>query len=178
MAIFRRLSTTFNKKKDEKSSVNGTSLVKVEETSHSQTNGAPALNEHSIGNSMAKTAEAGRRHSSHAPASRNMPERRDDRSNDAPATRHDVVSTFEQFAQLIHASRKPLPVQTGDGSYLEKNEPSGFWKDIKSLGLKDVKTVKHIMEDKASGKPQDDRKMHMEEIMQVRGLKSFIRNRR
>jgi hypothetical protein len=38
---------------------------------------------------------------------------------------------------------------------------------MRSLGVKDLKTVKHIMEDKASGKPQDDRKMHMEEVMQV-----------
>jgi hypothetical protein len=35
------------------------------------------------------------------------------------------------------------------------------------MGIKDLKTVMHIMEDKASGKPQDDRKMHMEEIMKV-----------
>ena len=38
---------------------------------------------------------------------------------------------------------------------------------MRSLGIKDLKTVMHIIEDKASGKPQDDRKMHMEEIMQV-----------
>ena len=85
----------------------------------------------------------------------------------AAATRADVASTFEQYAQLIHASQRPLPNQSGDGAYLEKDEPSGFWDDIRSLGIKDLKTVRHIMEDKASGKPQDDRKMHMEEVMQV-----------
>jgi linoleate 10R-lipoxygenase len=61
------------------------------------------------------------------------------------ATREDVASTFEQYAQLIHASRRPLPNQSGDGAYLEKDEPSGFWADMRSIGIKDLKTVKHIM---------------------------------
>jgi hypothetical protein len=90
-----------------------------------------------------------------------------DGSEETTATRQDVQSTFEQYAQLIHAAQRPLPKQSGDGAYLEKEEPSGFWADIKALGLKDVRTVRHIMEDKASGKPQDDKQMHMEEIMQV-----------
>jgi len=38
---------------------------------------------------------------------------------------------------------------------------------MRSLGIKDLKTVMHIIEDIASRKPQDDRKMHMEEIMQA-----------
>jgi hypothetical protein len=84
-----------------------------------------------------------------------------------PATRQTVEQVFEEFAQLIHSSRRPLPSQTGDGTYIEKDEPSGLFADLRNLSLKDIKTVRHIMEDKASGKPQDDRKMHMEEIIQV-----------
>jgi hypothetical protein len=61
------------------------------------------------------------------------------------ATRADVASTFEQYAQLTHASRRPLPNQSGDGAYLEKDEPSSFWSDMRSIGIKDLKTVKHIM---------------------------------
>lgn len=61
------------------------------------------------------------------------------------ATRADVTSTFEQYAQLIHASLRPLPNQSGDGAYLEKDEPSGFWADMRSIGIKDLKTVIHIM---------------------------------
>ena len=38
-------------------------------------------------------------------------------------TRADVASTFEQYAQLIHASLRPLPNQSGDGAYLEKVNP-------------------------------------------------------
>jgi linoleate 10R-lipoxygenase len=39
------------------------------------------------------------------------------------ATRADVASIFEQYAQLIHASLRPLPNQSGDGAYLEKVNP-------------------------------------------------------
>jgi linoleate 10R-lipoxygenase len=60
-------------------------------------------------------------------------------------TRADIASIFEQYAQLIHASRRPLPNQSGDGAYLEKDEPSGFWSDMRAMGIKDLKTVKHIM---------------------------------
>lgn len=110
----------------------------------------------------------------------------EDAGEDATVTRETVSDTFAEYAQLIHASQRPLPNQSGDGQYLEKDEPSGFWADMKSLGIKgmacspheghvlilhpDLKTVRHILEDKASGLPQDDRKMHMEEIMQVCSL--------
>ena len=47
------------------------------------------------------------------------------------ASRADVESSFAQFAQLIHASLRPLPTQTGDGAYLEHAEPSGLLADIK-----------------------------------------------
>jgi hypothetical protein len=29
-----------------------------------------------------------------------------------------------------------LPNQSGDGQYLERDEPAGFWGDMKSLGIK------------------------------------------
>jgi len=51
-------------------------------------------------------------------------------------TRADVASTFEQYAQLIHASLRPLPNQSGDGAYLEKVNPglksymTGLYTDI------------------------------------------------
>ena len=46
-------------------------------------------------------------------------------------SRGDVEASFTQFAQLVHAARRPLPTQTGDGAYLEHAEPSGLLADIK-----------------------------------------------
>lgn len=137
--MFKRFSKTFNRKKEtEKTNVNGS---------------RDGSNTGAIGNSP----------NGHVSGSSSGREG----SQETSATREDVQSTFEQYAQLIHAAQRPFPNQSGDGAYLEKEEPSGFWADIKALGLKDVRTVRHLMEDKASGKPQHDKKMHMEEIIQV-----------
>ena len=140
--MFRRLSKSFGRKKDSKDGVNG--------HTNGYTNGTSSKNAATTGHHASNSS------SDH------------DSSKETSASREDVQSTFEQFAQLIHAAQRPLPNQTGNGAYLEKEEPTGFWADIKSLGLKDVRTIKNIMEDKASGAPQDDKKMLMEQIIQVR----------
>jgi linoleate 10R-lipoxygenase len=140
--MFRRLSKTFKRDKDSnKAGTNG--------YTNGHTNGTPKK-----GVDVTSARPSG---SSSEP----------DSSKETSATHEDVQDTFEQYAQLIHAAQRPLPNQSGNGAYLEKEEPTGFWADIKSLGLKDLRTVRHIMEDKAAGKPQDDRQMHMEEIIQV-----------
>jgi linoleate 10R-lipoxygenase len=139
--MFRRLSKTFNRKKDSNGYTNG--------HTNGFTNGNPSKGAATT-NGVASDSS-----SDH------------DKSQETSATREDVQNTFEQFAQLIHAAQRPLPNQSGDGAYLEKEEPSSFWTDVKALGLKDVRTIRHIMEDKAAGKPQDDKKMHMEEVIQV-----------
>ena len=149
MALFRRL-TSFNKSKkpSEEGKANGIS---------NGTSSTKPVQQFT-------TAKSNNATNGYAPVAVKHEEPKEDVH---AATRADVTSTFEQYAQLIHASRRPLPNQSGDGAYLEKDEPSGFWADMRSLGIKDLKTIRHIMEDKASGKSQDDRKMHMEEIMQV-----------
>ena len=135
--VFKRLSRTFNRKRDSNGHTNGC------------INGAPTKSAATTNGLVSSSS------SDH------------NNATEISATREDVQSTFEQYAQLIHASRRPLPDQSGDGAYLEKEESSGFWTDLKALGLKDVQTIRHIMEDKAAGKPQDDKKMHMEEVIQV-----------
>lgn len=174
MAIFRRLSSSFKKKPD-RNSVNGSSLPKVEESDSAKnettkngttSNGSSTTPGDSIGKSLQKTKDV-KTNGSYTPLSNHDVAEASNANDAPPATRKDIEDAFAQFAQLIHASRRPLPTQTGDGSYLVKDEPSGWLADIRSMGLKDVKTIKHIMEDKASGLPQDDRKMHMEEVMQV-----------
>jgi hypothetical protein len=86
---------------------------------------------------------------------------------DHSAKREDVSTLFEQYAQFIHASLRPLPTQTGDGSYIEKNLPPGLSQDLKSLGFKDINTLLDFMKEKKSGAPDDDRTYLMERIMQV-----------
>ncbi|KAJ5792985.1 uncharacterized protein N7503_008963 [Penicillium pulvis] len=81
--------------------------------------------------------------------------------------RSEVVAVFEKYAQAIHASREPLPNQTGDGTYLKHDQSSGLIADIKSLGFRDVNTVKDLIKNKASGELVDDKTYLMERIIQL-----------
>ncbi|OGE58533.1 hypothetical protein PENARI_c001G08740 [Penicillium arizonense] len=81
--------------------------------------------------------------------------------------RAEVVATFEKFAQAIHASNEPLPNQTGDGTFLKHDQSSGLINDIKSLGFRDVNTVKDLVKSKASGELVDDKTYLMERIIQM-----------
>jgi hypothetical protein len=74
-----------------------------------------------------------------------------------------IAQTFEKFAQLIHATRRPLPTQTGDGTYIEHEVKPSLFQDLRSLGFKDVNTLMQVMRTK--GKHQDDKTMIMERII-------------
>lgn len=93
-------------------------------------------------------------------------------AEDHSAARGEVVETFEKYAQLIHASRRPLPTQTGDGTYLDPKEHHGsLFQDIRTLGFKDFGTLAAFMKNKASGDVVDDKTMLMERVIQVREAK-------
>ncbi len=77
------------------------------------------------------------------------------------------TNVFDQFAQLIHAGQRPLPTQTGDGSYIEHEVSTGMWQDLKALGFKDMNTLKDVMANKVSGTYQDDKTYIMERVIQV-----------
>lgn len=87
--------------------------------------------------------------------------------SDHPVRRADVEGAFEKYAPLIHASRGPLPAQSGDGSYVDHDEPSGLFQDLKAIGFKDVATLRDFLKNKASGELIDDKTMIMERIIQV-----------
>lgn len=84
---------------------------------------------------------------------------------DAIANETTIAQTFTQFAQLMHASRRPMPTQTGDGAYVEHEAKGSFLQDLKSLGIKDVSTLTQMIRTK--GQLQDDKTMIMERIIQL-----------
>lgn len=88
--------------------------------------------------------------------------------------RSEVVAVFDKYAQAIHASREPLPNQSGDGTYLKHDQSSGLFNDIKTLGFRDVNTVKDLIKSKASGELVDDKTYLMERIIQVCGISMLI----
>ena len=156
--MLRKLSTRFGKKRqDEVDGINGTQNVSNGISKKNETNGA-----YTNGTSSTKP-DIDKRHSSFG-----LPAKKGKKAAaDHTASRSDVESSFDQFAQVIHASQRPLPTQTGDGTYLEHKEPSGLMADIKALGFKDVHTLMDVMKNKATGALQDDKTYIMEKTIQV-----------
>jgi hypothetical protein len=117
MALFRRL-TSFNKAKKSGEDGKANGITNGTSTSTSTTAQPSTISKSNPSNG-------------YAPAVVKQEEPQEDVH---AATRADVASTFEQYAQLIHASRRPLPNQSGDGAYLEKVEhiPNDYLKSAYS----------------------------------------------
>ncbi len=64
-------------------------------------------------------------------------------------------------------AQRPLPTQTGDGSYVEHEEKTGVLADLKALGFKDAKTLTDVMRNKTKGEYVDDKTYLMEHTIQV-----------
>lgn len=54
------------------------------------------------------------------------------------ADREGVTSAMSQFAQLVHAPRKPLPTQNGTGTASVKRTQTGLKVDLKYIGWKGI----------------------------------------
>ncbi|KAF2405392.1 fatty acid oxygenase [Trichodelitschia bisporula] len=81
--------------------------------------------------------------------------------------REDIADTFKSYAQVLHLSQRPLPNQTGDGTYIEKEVPSSLFADLRNMGFKDVQTLMDVLESKASGELVNDKTYLMERVIQL-----------
>jgi linoleate 8R-lipoxygenase/9,12-octadecadienoate 8-hydroperoxide 8R-isomerase len=82
---------------------------------------------------------------------------------------------FTQLARLISDVRKPLPTQTGDGTYLHyQPDPPDLiqkieagLKDLSHLGITDIATLIEVQNKEKTGELWDDRQYLMEKLIQV-----------
>lgn len=82
--------------------------------------------------------------------------------------RKEIESAFSQLQQVVKASLRPLPTQTGDGTYLTNtNVSTGAFKDLPYIKPKDVETVLDVVKTAATGAPIDDRQYIIERVIQV-----------
>ncbi|KAF2668697.1 heme peroxidase [Microthyrium microscopicum] len=89
--------------------------------------------------------------------------------------RNKIDKSFKEFAELISAVRRPLPNQTGDGTYLPtKDDPpdvlqkiNAGLKDLSSLGITDIATLLQVQEKQKTGALWDDKKYLMERLIQT-----------
>src|SRR6202012_3204846 len=76
---------------------------------------------------------------------------------DHMAKRPEIESMLFEFASVLKASLRPLPMGL-DGRYGKEPEPSsGFFKDLKTFGIGDLGTLREVIQQKVTGDPIDDK---------------------
>lgn len=75
---------------------------------------------------------------------------------------------FSQIKQIVSASLRRLPTETGDGTYVKGNTMTGFAKDLGHFGSEDLETLAEVAKSAVTGAPVNDREYTMERVIQVR----------
>ena len=78
-----------------------------------------------------------------------------------------LEETVSQVKQVVSASLRPLPTQTGDGTYIADKSPTGLVQDIRHMDPKDIDTILDAVKDAITGSSIDDRDYLMERVIQV-----------
>jgi cytochrome P450 len=89
--------------------------------------------------------------------------------------REKIGSEFKRIAELISASRRPLPDQTGDGTYLDLTPDTpeiikkveGTLNDLRHLGITDVTTLLEVQSKQKSGELWNDKDYLMEKLIRT-----------
>lgn len=76
-------------------------------------------------------------------------------------------SKLAQIEQVVTAALRPLPTQTGDGSYVQEPTVTGLAKDLLHFDLKDAKTLAEVAKSAVTGEAVNDRDYIMERVIQV-----------
>ena len=86
---------------------------------------------------------------------------------DNTSDRQKVEAAFQSIKGLIKAKLRPLPIETGDGTYITRPLSTGVLQDLQKLGLADfgalIETVKALF----TGEPTDDKSYLMERVIRV-----------
>ncbi|KAG2418203.1 hypothetical protein HFD88_001304 [Aspergillus terreus] len=81
---------------------------------------------------------------------------------------NETENTVRNIEELEQESQRPLPKETGDGTYVEEEtSKSTLWQDLRRLGIQDVNTLASMIKTEATGQYIDDKTMLMEHIMQL-----------
>ncbi|KAL4918828.1 hypothetical protein BDW62DRAFT_217449 [Aspergillus aurantiobrunneus] len=80
-----------------------------------------------------------------------------------------VTDMIRGASTALHKAARPLPTETGNGTYVEDEESEGgrLWKDLLALGIEDVGTVKDLLKSELGGGLLDDKTMLMERTIQL-----------
>ncbi|EZF26328.1 hypothetical protein H112_01540 [Trichophyton rubrum D6] len=88
----------------------------------------------------------------------------------------EIEKGVSDVSRAISASLRPLPVASGDGTYLPTTHTTGILDDLAHMKLGDAGTLAEVAKLAATGQLIDDKRYIMERIIQVRCvLYSLIR---
>lgn len=95
-------------------------------------------------------------------------------SSELEAVRERVDGALKSLADLFSAAARPLPTQTGNGTYLEDDPPDimdriqADIQNLSHLGIRDVATLLEAQKTYLSGTYMDDKHYLMEGLTSVR----------
>ncbi|KAL2003634.1 hypothetical protein VTN02DRAFT_3018 [Thermoascus thermophilus] len=91
--------------------------------------------------------------------------------------RQEIERSLSQIYQAVTASLRPLPTETGDGTYVKKKTKTGILRDLGHINIKDVEALIDATKNAATGEPTNDRDYIMERVIQLAsGLPSTSRS--
>ena len=79
----------------------------------------------------------------------------------------DIHSTLKRVIDLASAAMRPLPTQTGDGTYIAKPEHDGLLKSLMSLNIRDAATIFDTIKSIMTSQAIDDKTYQMEKVIQL-----------
>ncbi|EFE40287.1 hypothetical protein TRV_04981 [Trichophyton verrucosum HKI 0517] len=81
--------------------------------------------------------------------------------------REEIEKGVSDVTRAISASLRPLPVASGDGTYLPTMHTTGILDDLARMKLGDAGTLAEVAKLAATGQPIDDKRYIMERIIQL-----------
>lgn len=81
--------------------------------------------------------------------------------------RQKIEHALESTGGLLRASLRPLPTQTGDGSYLAPPQITGLIKDLHKMGIDDAETLIELVKTTATGEKINDKSYFMERLIKL-----------
>lgn len=80
---------------------------------------------------------------------------------------HEIEETLDSARSLIKSSLRPLPTQSGDGTYITPLQVTGLIKDLQKMGFEDGATLIELVKTIATGEKIDDKHYFMERLIKL-----------
>lgn len=81
--------------------------------------------------------------------------------------REKIDQVFASVHAVINASARPLPTQTGDGSYVIPPVTTGLIQDLRKVDVSDIEPLLNLVKTSVTGNPTDDKTYFMEKLIKL-----------